>query len=74
MLLTRLAPLITAALYLAACSPEKPEYTEQQRLCISQRFNGYDPRKLQSCLDVCLTCMNGTVATCNSSCKLKGAT
>ena len=61
------------AVGLAACSEEQPAYTEQQRVCIAQRYTNYDPKQLKQCLDVCKTCMNGTVITCNTSCKLKGA-
>jgi hypothetical protein len=58
---------------LAACSAQQPEYTDQQRMCIAQRYREYDPKKLGPCVDVCTSCLSGTVATCNSSCKLKGA-
>jgi hypothetical protein len=72
MRLSRLTGLI-ATLCLASCSPQQPEYTEQQRVCIAQRYRDYDAKKLGPCVDVCLSCLSGTVATCNSSCKLKGA-
>ena len=63
---------IAAAIGLASCSQEV-EYTDQQRACIAQRYNSYDARKLNQCLDVCKTCMNGNAVTCNTSCKLRGA-
>jgi hypothetical protein len=66
-------PLVAAAIGLVACSQE-PEYTDQQRVCIAQRYKDFDPKKLIQCVDVCKACMNGTTATCNTSCKLKGAT
>jgi hypothetical protein len=74
----RLAGLLLLACFavgLSACSDDRdqPAYTEQQRLCIAQRYNNYDPKQLKQCLDVCKTCMNGSVITCNTSCKLKGA-
>jgi hypothetical protein len=61
------------AVGLSACSEEQPAYSAQQRMCISQRYNNYDPKQLNQCLDVCKNCMNGSVITCNTSCKLKGA-
>jgi hypothetical protein len=61
------------AVGLGACSGEQPAYTEQQRMCISKRYTNYDPKHLNECVDVCRTCMNGNVLTCNTSCKLKGA-
>jgi hypothetical protein len=64
--------LMAAAIGLASCSQEI-EYTDQQRACIAQRYNSYDARKLNQCLDVCKTCMNGNAVTCNTSCKLRGA-
>jgi hypothetical protein len=60
-------------LNVAACAPE-PEYTEQQRMCIAQRYQPYDARQLNQCIDVCRNCLSGTAVTCNTSCKMKGAT
>jgi hypothetical protein len=64
--------LLTAAIGLAGCS-QAPEYSEQQRMCIAQRHKAYDARQLSQCVDVCNACMNGSTVTCNTSCKLKGA-
>jgi hypothetical protein len=66
--------VLTAALAigLASCSQEA-EYTDQQRQCIAQRHNQYDAKQLSQCVDVCKVCMNGNNVTCNTSCKLKGA-
>jgi hypothetical protein len=64
--------LMAASIGLASCSQEV-EYTDQQRACIAHRYNSYDARKLDQCLDVCKTCMNGNAVTCNTSCKLRGA-
>jgi hypothetical protein len=61
------------AVGLGSCSEEQPDYTEQQRVCISHRYNAYDPKHLSQCVDVCKSCLSGTIATCNTSCKLKGA-
>jgi hypothetical protein len=49
------------------------EYSDEQRACILQRYSQYDPKKLTQCLDVCKFCMKGSTVTCNTSCKLKGA-
>jgi hypothetical protein len=64
--------LMAAAIGLASCSQEV-EYTDQQRACIAHRYNSYDARKLDQCVDVCKACMNGNTVTCNTSCKLRGA-
>ena len=61
------------AIGLASCSQEKPSFTEKERACIAQRYKNYDPKQVDQCVDVCKVCLNGTVATCNTSCKLKGA-
>jgi hypothetical protein len=74
MQLSGLLLLACFAVGLTACSEEQPAYNEQQRVCISQRYNNYDPKQLKQCLDVCKNCLNGSVVTCNTSCKLKGAT
>jgi len=49
------------------------EYSDQQRACITQRYGQFDARKLTQCVDVCKACMKGNTVTCNTSCKLKGA-
>jgi hypothetical protein len=70
--LRSLIVLVAIAVGLASCSQEA-EYTDQQRACISQRYKEFDARKLSQCVDVCKACMNGNNVTCNTSCKLKGA-
>jgi hypothetical protein len=64
--------LLAVAIGLSACSQE-PEYSEQQRVCIAQRYKAYDARQLSQCVDICKACMSGNTVTCNTSCKLKGA-
>ena len=72
MKLRSLSVLVVIAIGLASCSQEV-EYTDQQRACIVQRYGDYDARQLSQCVDVCKACMNGNNVTCNTSCKLKGA-
>jgi hypothetical protein len=67
-----LIALVAIAISLTACSQE-PEYSDQQRACIAQQFKGYDAKQLSQCIDVCKACMKGSNVTCNTSCKLKGA-
>ena len=67
-----LIPLAVLAVGLASCSQEI-ETTEQQRACIAQRYTSYDARQLNQCVDVCKACMKGNTVTCNTSCKLRGA-
>jgi hypothetical protein len=64
---------ITLAICLGSCSEDAPVYSEGQRTCIAQHYKSYNPKRLDQCLAVCTECLSGTVATCNSSCKLKGA-
>jgi hypothetical protein len=64
--------LITGAIGLGSCWQE-PSYTEQERTCIAQRYNNYDAKRLSQCVDVCKACMKGNTLTCNTSCRLKGA-
>ena len=60
------------AVSLAACSQEV-DYTPEQRSCIAQHYTNYDARQLNQCVDVCRACMKGNTVTCNTSCKLRGA-
>jgi hypothetical protein len=67
-----LVGLALLAVGLSACSQEV-EYTPEQRSCILQRYSSYDPKKLNQCVDVCRLCMKGNTVTCNTSCRLRGA-
>jgi hypothetical protein len=68
-----LSVLTALAIGLAWCSQEQAGYTEKERVCIAQHYKDYDAKRLSQCVDVCKACLSGTVATCNTSCKLKGA-
>jgi hypothetical protein len=70
--LGRLSILMALAFGLASCSQEV-EYSDQQRACIAQRYQNFDAKKISQCVDVCKACMNGNTVTCNTSCRLKGA-
>jgi hypothetical protein len=70
--LVRRIVLVAIAICVASCSQEV-EYSDQQRLCIAQRYKQFDAKKLSQCVDVCKACMTGNDVTCNTSCKLKGA-
>ena len=63
---------LLAAGFLTACSNE-PEYTDLQRACIAKQYNAYDRKQLSQCVNVCQYCLGGNTVTCNTSCKLKGA-
>jgi hypothetical protein len=70
--LRRLLCSFLLAASLVACSQE-PDYTPEQRACIAQRYSSYEPKQLVQCVDVCKACMRGNSVTCNTSCKLRGA-
>jgi hypothetical protein len=70
--LPRFVILMAASIILASCSQEV-EYSDQQRICIAQRYSQYDARNLNQCVDVCRLCMKGNTVTCNTSCRLRGA-
>jgi hypothetical protein len=70
--LRSLIALIALAPGLASCSQET-EFTDQQRSCIAERYTNYDAKQLSQCVDVCRACMKGSTVTCNTSCRLRGA-
>lgn len=72
MRLPGLAGLILMAAGLSACSQEV-EYTPEQRSCIFQHYSSFDPKQINQCVDACRVCMKGNVVTCNTSCRLRGA-
>jgi hypothetical protein len=43
------------------------------RACIAQRYPTYDRKRIDQCVDICKACMNGNTITCNTSCRLNGA-
>jgi hypothetical protein len=67
-----LAGLLLLAAGLSACSQEI-DYTPEQRSCIAQHYSAYDAKQINQCVDVCRVCMKGNVVTCNTSCRLRGA-
>ena len=67
-----LALLMAFAVGLGSCSEER-EHSERQRVCISQRYRDCDATHLAQCVDVCKSWLNGTIVTCNTSCKLESA-
>ena len=71
----RLRPLIgltLVAVALAACSQEI-EYSPEQRACIAQHYSVYDAKQINQCVNICKLCMKGNAVTCNTSCRLRGA-
>ena len=60
------------AIGLACCSQEVT-HTDQERTCIAQRYPDYDAKRLSQCVDACKACMKGNTVTCNTSCRLRGA-
>jgi hypothetical protein len=63
---------VTLALLSASCSKEK-EYSDEERGCIALQYHDYDAKKIDQCVRVCKTCMKGNTITCNTSCRLRGA-
>ena len=68
-----LSVLAGLAIGLTSCSQEPAAYTDTERKCIAQRYGAYDANQLSQCVDVCRFCLNGSIITCNTSCKLRGA-
>jgi len=61
--LRNLIALVAIAIDLASWS-QKVEYTDQQRVGITQRYIDYDAKKLSQCVDVCKACMSGNNVPC----------
>ena len=70
--LVELTLLVLLAAGLSACSQEI-DYTPEQRSCIAQHYSAYDAKQINQCVNVCRVCMKGNVVTCNTSCRLRGA-
>jgi hypothetical protein len=65
--------LTMAAAVTAGCQQE-PEVTgSTSNKCVAELFSAYNPKDLNQCLAVCSRCDRGTMVTCSTSCKLRGA-
>jgi PBP1b-binding outer membrane lipoprotein LpoB len=71
-LMRTLSLLMLLATLLTGCSNE-PEYSDQQRVCITKLYSSYDAKQMSQCVNVCKSCMGGNTVTCTTSCNLKGA-
>lgn len=41
--------------------------------CAAKLYSTYDPKNLEQCMAVCMSCNAGVKTTCSTSCTLKGA-
>jgi hypothetical protein len=57
----------------AACSPSDGDVTGATGSCAAKLYRPYNPRDVKQCVDVCIRCDRGVMATCSTSCFLKGA-
>jgi hypothetical protein len=63
---------VLLAMTLAACSPEA-EVTDSTNKCVTELYPSYNSKRLDQCMDACLKCKRGNMATCSTSCTLNGA-
>jgi hypothetical protein len=61
-----------ASLAIVACSP-KTAQNDAEQTCALKLYPDYDQTRLDQCMAVCKSCRSGTIVTCSTSCKLKGA-
>lgn len=54
------------------CAKEE-ELTAEQRVCVADLYPTYDPKQTEACVKVCKVCKKGNTVTCNTSCRLRGA-
>ena len=57
---------------LAGCHDE-PEVAGTTSQCAAGLFPSYNPKNLNQCVAACIKCERGTMTTCSTSCRLKGA-
>lgn len=57
---------------LAACSQDA-DMTGSVASCANKLYSPFNPKNLDECVNVCLSCERGTMITCSTSCRLKGA-
>lgn len=67
---------VTGLLAIAFVVVRSADATKQSNAtlaCAAKLYSPYDPKNLQQCMAVCLTCSAGVQTTCSTSCTLKGA-
>lgn len=69
---TVFAVALAALAVIGGCTKEE-ELTAQQKVCVAGLYPTYDPTKTEACVKVCKTCKKGNTVTCNTSCRLRGA-
>ena len=68
--------LAIAALLIALFAASRYLRTEEPSVslaCAAKLYSPYDPKNLEQCMAVCMTCSAGVKTTCSTSCTLKGA-
>jgi hypothetical protein len=58
---------------LAGCNNEASDPETKALQCARQRYADYNPKNMNQCVDVCITCRKGTMTTCSTSCTIRGA-
>lgn len=72
--LTIAAVAALAVLTVAGGCAKEEELTAEQKVCVAGLYPTYDPKLTEACVKVCKTCKKGNTVTCNTSCRLRGAT
>ena len=68
----RTACLLVLAIILAGCRNDE-QTGSVNASCVEKLYPSYNPRSFEQCVNVCNKCEAGTVATCTTSCRLRGA-
>jgi hypothetical protein len=63
--------LIIGFVALRSFGNEQP--SQASLACAAKLYSTYDPKNLEQCMAVCMTCNAGVKTTCSTSCTLKGA-
>lgn len=69
----RVIIVMLALLITAGCQQETEVTGSTTNKCVAELFPSYNPKSLNQCLAVCSKCDRGTMTTCSTSCKLRGA-
>ena len=70
-----LLAIMLSAVVLAGCKPDNSnnDITGAIDNCARKLYSAYNPKDLQQCIAVCISCQRGVMTTCSTSCTLKGA-
>jgi hypothetical protein len=69
----RISALLVSLIMLAGCNQDTETTGSTSSKCLMEHFPSFNAGNRNQCVAACLKCDHGNMATCSTSCTLKGA-